>query len=159
MFAGDLNEIPDHRADKTVGTTDYTNVTASVVTDKIKGTASNLKNVAEQLNAKYYTSSLFYLQNNTLRLYFTPKTYPSAMPNASAYDGNLSNYYYYKDKAPIAAAELDNQQTFNVNGVEFKYSALDYVVAVLNSNKMGPAQQNLAKSLFLYNQAANAYFD
>ena len=158
VFAGDLNEIPDHRADKTVGTTDYTNVTASVVTAKINGKASNLNEVAEQLNAKYYTSSLFYLQNNTLRLYFTPKTYPSAMPNASAYDGNLSNYYYYKDKAPIAAAELDNQQTFSVNGVEFKYSALDYVVAVLNSSMTG-AQKNLAKSLFLYNQAANAYFD
>ena len=159
VFAGDLKEIPDHRADKNVGQTSYANVDADAVTAKIKDTASNLKNVAEQLNAKYYTSSLFYLQNNTLRLYFTPKTYPSAMPNASAYDGNLSNYYYYKDKAPIAAAELDNQQTFNINGVEFQYSALDYVVAVLNSNKMGPAQQNLAKSLFLYNQAANAYFD
>ena len=160
VFAGDLNEIPDHRADKTVGTTDYTNVTAGAVTAKIIRTASNLKNVAGQLNAEYYTSSLIYLQNNTLRIYFTPKSKQLGGLAGMGFDGALSNYYYYKDVEGIAAAELDEQQTFDVNGVEFQYSALDYVVAVLNSgNKMNDAQKDLAKSLFLYNQAANAYFD
>ena len=158
VFATSLTEHPD-RADKTVGKTSYTNVTAAAVKAKINGSASNLETVAEQLNAKYYTNSLIYLQNNTLRVYFTPKTYPSTMPNAGAYDGNLSNYYYYKDVEGIAAAELDDQKEFKVGNVTFKYSALNYVVNVLNSgDKMNDAQKDLAKSVFLYNQAANAYF-
>ncbi len=137
---------------------DYTGVDADAVLAAINGEASDLNAVATDLNAKYHTNSLIYLQNNTLRVYFTPTTYPADMPNASAYDGNLSNYYYYKDKANIAAAELDNQQDFTVGNVTFKYSPLNYVVNVLNSN-MSPEQKNLAKSLFLYNQAANAFFD
>ena len=157
VFATSLTEHPD-RADKTVGAADYSGVNAAAVTAKINGEASDLNAVATDLNAKYHTNSLIYLQNNTLRVYFTPTTYPADMPNAGAYDGNLSNYYYYKDKANIAAAELDDQQTFTVGNVSFKYSPLNYVVNVLNSN-MSPEQKNLAKSLFLYNQAANAFFD
>ena len=158
VFATSLTEHPD-RADKTVGAADYSGVNAAAVTAKINGEASDLNAVATDLNAKYHTNSLIYLQNNTLRVYFTPTTYPADMPNAGAYDGNLSNYYYYKDKANIAAAELDNQQTFTVGNVTFNYSPLNYVVNVLNSSNMSPKQQNLAKSLFLYNQAANAFFD
>ena len=158
VFASSLIEHPD-RADSNLDeAADYTGVNAAAVTAKINGTASDLNAVATDLNAKYHTNSLIYLQNNTLRVYFTPTTYPADMPNAGAYDGNLSNYYYYKDKANIAAAELDDQQTFTVGNVSFTYSPLNYVVNVLNSN-MSPAQQNLAKSLYLYNQAANAFFD
>ncbi|MBQ1454132.1 MAG: hypothetical protein IIZ23_09215, partial [Ruminococcus sp.] len=159
VFASSLKDKTPAPANTTVGNNGYTNVTADAVTAKIHGSASNLENVAEQLNAKYYTNSLIYLQNNTLRVYFTPKTYPSTMPNAGAYDGNLSNYYYYKDVEGIAVAELDEQQVFTVGNVTFKYSALNYVVNVLNSgDKMNDAQKDLAASLFLYNQAANAYF-
>ena len=158
VFADALQVHPD-RADKNVGQSDYSGVIAAAVAAKINGAASDLDEIASQLDAEFYTSSLIYLQNNTLRVYFTPTTYPSAMPNAGAYDGNLSNYYYYKDKAGIAAAELDDQQTFTVGNVSFKYSPLNYVVNVLNSSNMSPEQQNLAKSLYLYNQAANAFFD
>ena len=159
IFASSLNDTTPAPANTTVGNNGYSAVTVGDVQNAILGSASNLENVAEQLNAKYYTNSLIYLQNNTLRVYFTPKTYPSTMPNAGAYTGNLSNYYYYKDVEGIAAAELDEQKVFTVGNVTFKYSALNYVVNVLNSgDKMDSAQKNLAKSLFLYNQAANAYF-
>ena len=158
VFADDLNEKPDHRADKNVGTADYSGVDADAVTAKINGTASNLAEAAAGFNADYYTSSLIYLKNNTLRIYFTPKSKTiGGLDGVNGFTGNLSNYYYYTDKPGIAAAELDNQQSFKVGNVTFNYSALDYVVAVLNSNMTG-AQKNLAKSLFQYNQAANAYF-
>ena len=157
VFADALTEKPD-RADKNVGVPDYSGVTADAVAAKINGTASDLNEVATQLDAKYFTNSLFYLQNNTLRVYFTPVKYGQAMPNAEAYTGNQSGYYYYKDHADIPAAELDDQQDFAVGDVSFKYSPLNYVVNVLNSN-MIDEQQNLAKALFLYNQAANAFFD
>ena len=158
VFADDLNEKPDHRADKNVGTADYSGVDADAVTAKINGTASNLAEAAAGFNADYYTSSLIYLKNNTLRIYFTPKSKKvNGLDGVSGFNGNLSYYYYYTEKTGIAAAELDNQQSFTVGNVTFNYSALDYVVAVLNSG-MSETQKNLAKSLFLYNQKANAYF-
>ncbi|MEE0956467.1 MAG: hypothetical protein UH734_00110 [Ruminococcus sp.] len=157
VFDSALKTHPD-RADINVGgAADYSGVTAELVKSKINGTASDLNEVATQLDANYYTNSLIYLQNNTLRIYFTPKTYPADMPHADAYDDNLSSYYYYKDVEGIAAANLDDPQEFSIAGVNFTYSPLNYVADVLSSN-MSLAQKNLAASLFLYNQAANAYF-
>ena len=157
MFADALYAKPD-RADTNVGVADYSGATADAVAAAINGTASNLSAIAAQLDAEFYTSSLIYLQNNTLRLYFTPASKTVGALDGKGFDGALSDYYYYEDKANIPAAELDNQQSFSVNGVAFTYSPLDYVKAVLNSNMIG-TQKNLAKALFLYNQAANAYFD
>ena len=158
VFADALQVHPD-RADKNVGAADYSGVTADAVAAKINGAASDLDEISSQLNAEFYTSSLIYLQNNTLRLYFTPESKTIGALNGMGFTGALSEYYYYADHANIPAAELDDQQSFTVNGVEFTYSPLDYVVAVLNSGSMTDTQKNLAKSLFLYNQAANAYFD
>ena len=132
-------------------------MTADAVQNAINGTASNLDEIATQLGAKFYTSSLLYLSKNTLRLYFTPTG--QEMPNAGAYDGSKSNYYYYKDHVDIPTAELDDQQGFTVDDVNFTYSPLDYVKAVIGSSNMTEEQKNLATSLFMYNQAANAYFD
>ena len=158
VFA-DALQVHFDRADKNVGQSDYSGVTADAVAAKINGAASDLDEIASQLDAEFYTSSLIYLQNNTLRLYFTPESKTIGALNGMGFTGALSEYYYYADHANIPAAELDDQQSFTVNGVEFTYSPLDYVVAVLNSGSMTDTQKNLAKSLFLYNQAANAYFD
>ena len=158
VFADALQVHPD-RADKNVGAADYSGVDADAVAAAINGSSSDLDEIASQFNAEFYTSSLIYLQNNTLRLYFTPESKTIGALNGMGFTGALSEYYYYADHANIPAAELDDQQSFTVNGVEFTYSPLDYVVAVLNSGSMTDTQKNLAKSLFLYNQAANAYFD
>ena len=158
VFYNSLKEHPD-LANTTVGYNGYEGVTADQIEGAINGEASDLNAIAEQLGAKYYTNSLIYLSKNTLRIYFTPTSYPGEIPNAGAYDGNLSGYYYYVDHANIPAAELDNQQTFTVGGITFTFSALDYAYAVVESTKMEPEQQNLAKALYLYNQKANAYFD
>ncbi|MBQ6152376.1 MAG: hypothetical protein IJJ15_01350 [Ruminococcus sp.] len=158
VFDSSLKEHPA-LANKTVGNNGYADVTADMIAAAINGEASDLNEVATQLGAKYYTNSLIYLSKNTLRIYFTPTSYPGEIPNAGAYDGNLSGYYYYVDHEDIPAAELDNQQTFNVNGTEFTFSALDYAKAVVESTKMEPDQQNLAKALYLYNMTANDYFD
>lgn len=158
VFDSSLKEHPA-LANTVVGNNGYEGVTADQIEGAIKGEAFDVATVEDALGAKFYTSSLIYLSRNTLRLYFTPTTYPGEIPNAGAYDGNLSGYYYYVDHADIPAAELDNQQTFNVNGTEFTFSALDYAKAVVESTKMEPEQKNLAQALYLYNQAANAYFD
>ncbi len=158
VFDSALTEKPA-LANKTVGNNGYADVTAEQIGAAIKDEASDLNEVATQLGAKYYTNSLIYLSKNTLRIYFTPTTYPGEIPNAGEYDGNLSGYYYYVDHANIPAAELDNQQTFTVGGTTFTFSALDYAKAVVESTKIEPEQQNLAKALYLYNKAANEYFD
>ncbi|MBQ3265685.1 MAG: hypothetical protein IJH07_07900, partial [Ruminococcus sp.] len=157
VFYDSLKEHPD-LANTTVGDNGYEGVTADDIAAAINDEAFDVATVEDALGAKFYTSSLIYLSRNTLRLYFTPTTYPGEIPNADAYDGSLSGYYYYVDHADIPAAELDDQQTFTVNGTEFTFSALDYAKAVVESTKMEPEQQNLAKALYLYNQAANAYF-
>ncbi|WP_405345189.1 hypothetical protein [Ruminococcus sp.] len=157
VFYSSLKEHPA-LANKTVGNNGYADVTAEQIGAAIKGESADLNAVATQLGAKYYTNSLIYLSKNTLRIYFTPTSYPGEIPNAGAYDGNLSGYYYYVDHADIPAAELDNQQTFTVGNTTFTFSALDYAKAVVNSG-MGDDQKNLAKSLYLYNMTANDYFD
>ena len=158
VFYDSLKEHPA-LANTVVGNNGYEGVTADQIEGAIKGSAFTVSDVETALGAKFYTSSLIYLSRNTLRLYFTPTTYPGEIPNAGAYAGNLSGYYYYVDHADIPAAELDNQQTFTVGNTTFTFSALDYAKAVVESTKMEPEQQNLAKSLYLYNQTANDYFD
>ena len=157
VFADALNEKPE-RADANVGTADYSGVTADAVSAAINGESSDLTAVAAQLDAEFYTTSLIYLQNNTLRLYFTPASKQAGGLDGKGFDGALSDYYYYADHADIAAAELDDQQEFTVGDVTFTHSPLDYVAAVIGSSNMTETEKNLAKALFLYNQAANAYF-
>ena len=95
--------------------------------------------------------SLVFLDYSTLKLYFENK------------DGSLStsgltkwNNYYYIKHENIAASQLDTLQTFTVSGKTFRYSALDYAKVLATSANTDNA--NLAKALYWYNQAANAYF-
>ena len=155
VFADVLKEHPAP-ADSRIDAADYNGVDGATVQAAIRGEASDLETVAPQFGAKYYTNSLLYLSQNTLRLYFT-KNDESFDP--AAFDGSLSDYYYYVQKADIPAAELDDLQDFEINGVPFSFSALDYVKAILDSSNMTDTQKDLAKALFLYNQAANNYFD
>ena len=117
-------------------------------------TADNMNNVATALGAKWFSTSLIYLDDSTLRHYFVKAT--DAF-NPSAYKDNKSNYYYYVEVPGIAAAELDNLQSFTAGSQTFKYSALDFVKGMINSSADGDSK-NLAKSLYWYNQAANEYF-
>ena len=95
--------------------------------------------------------SLVFLDYSTLKLYFENK------------DGSLStsgltpwNSYFYIKHENIAAAQLDTLWEFTVSGKTFSYSALDYAKVLANSANTDNA--NLAKALYWYNQAANAYF-
>ena len=158
VFDGYLVEKPA-LANKTVGDNGYEGVTADQIEGAINGEASDLDAAAAAFDAEFYTSSLIYLSRNTLRLYFTPASKTVGALNGLDFSGNLSEYYYFKDVENIPAAELDNLQEFKVGSTTFYFSALDYAKAVVESTKMKPEQQNLAKALYLYNKAANAYFD
>ena len=151
-FGVKTNDLADANINYSMG-----NVTAQMIEDAItaaNGTqiASNLNDAAAALGGEYYTSSLIFLDKNTLRHYFT------GVETSLAWDGNKSDYYYVQ-KTNIAAAELDNMQEFTIGGQTFYYSALDYIKAVIDNDKMTQAQRDLAKATYWYNQAANAYFD
>ena len=135
-------------------------VTAGMINEAIAAangnqTADNLSTVASQIDGNYYATSLIYLSKNTLRHYFTKNG--DGFPT-SGWDGNQSDYYYYVQVEDIAAAELDDLQSFTVGGVDFNYSALDYAKAIIGSGAAAE-HKNLAKATYWYNRAANTFFD
>ena len=102
--------------------------------------------------AGFKTSSLVFLSESTLRLYF-------AKENDSFNTSGMTkwNDYYYTQVVDIPAAQLDTLQQFNVSGTTLCYSALDYAKALAAAGNANNAA--LAKALYWYNQAANEYFD
>ena len=71
-----------------------------------------------------------------------------------------SNGQYYVEKVNVAAKDLDEMVTVTVGGLTARYCGLSYVrqVAVLYPTYYSEALVNVAKALYAYNQAANAYF-
>ena len=117
--------------------------------------ASDMKKVAEKLGANYYTSSLIFLDRSTLRHYFTKK---DSTFNPSLFGNNhQNNTYYYVEETNIPAHELDKLQEFKIGNTTFYYSALDYARGLNASSAATPDMKDLAKSLYWYSDAANAY--
>ena len=117
-------------------------------------TVEELQEIGEAIGGKWYTTSVIFLDGNTIRHYFDDVNDTQKWNDA---DGVQDKYFYYVEQAGIAAADLDTLYEFTIGGKTFKYSVLDYAAAVVGSG-MGDDAKNLAKALYLYNQAANAYF-
>lgn len=120
--------------------------------------ADDPETIAQALGVDYFTTGLIFLSACTLRHYFTPADGSMTMEHPDWYDGNKSEYYYFVEKTDIPAAELDNLQSFRVGETIFKYSALDFVKAVLTCDIKTDAAKDLAKATYWYNQAANVFF-
>ncbi|WP_316631942.1 hypothetical protein [uncultured Ruminococcus sp.] len=115
-------------------------------------TATDLSTVKPEANATFYTASVVFLSESTLKIVFK-------VPGGSTitgYDGSQKNTYYWVQETDIAAAQLDTLQEFTVGDATFYYSALDYAKVVLKNGNA--AAQDLVSALYLYNQAANGYF-
>ncbi|WP_316637655.1 hypothetical protein [uncultured Ruminococcus sp.] len=115
-------------------------------------TATDLSTVKPEANATFYTASVVFLSESTLKIVFK-------VPGGSTitgYDGSQKNTYYWVQEEDIAAAQLDTLQEFTVGDATFYYSALDYAKVVLKNGNA--AAQDLVSALYLYNQAANGYF-
>ena len=141
--------------DYTMGAVSTDMIDDAIAAANVGDTSDDLTDVASLFGAKYYTSSLVFLYECTLRHYFVPN---GGTLDESLFDGVKSGYYYYVEQTDIAAADLDALQTFTVGGVTFKYSALDFVKAIMAACPVGSAQYNLAAATYWYNQAANAHF-
>ena len=116
---------------------------------------------------KYEGSSLIYLEKTTLRHYFTVvdtekySNVTSIQLGDAAVTPHTRAGYVCFDLTGIAAADLDAQYTLYINGADCgAYSALNYCCIAANHPSLTDANEKaLAEATYLYNAAANAYFD
>lgn len=118
--------------------------------------ADDMDAVAAAIGAEYYSTSLVYLSQCTLRHYFTFNEHPEAAVKDELNSSKAP--FYYIEKTDIPTAKLDNLQEFTVGVGSFYYSALDYAGAMIASEKSSENSKNLAMALYWYNQAANEFF-
>ena len=147
----------NHNPDASYDGTELSAVTAEVL-EKYKMTKS-----AEIPSGLTLTEITLILNTKTaFRLYFKAD-------NIDAYsfvlDGNevkpsyiAGENLYYIELVDIHAKELDTEHTLTINnGCDISFSALSYAYAVVKADKDANIV-NVCKALYLYNEAANAYF-
>ena len=110
--------------------------------------------------------SLLLESTTTIRFYFdldgtkTIDQYTFYVDGVKATPVVAENGQYYVDKVNVAAKDLDEMVIVTVGGLTAKYGGLSYVrqVAILYPSYYPESLVNVAKALYAYNQAANAYF-
>lgn len=102
----------------------------------------------------YYGSSLLLESNTTMRHYF--KVAEGTDVSALSFSGSKGNYYYI-DIPNISAEKLGTIQNVTIGNCTISYSPMSYAYAVLSSKNTSEGLKNLVKSLYLYEQAAEAY--
>ena len=116
---------------------------------------------------EYIGSSLTLRSGTKIRHYFSTEDvspYSFRVNNVKAEPVEVGDGYYCIEIDTIAAKELDTTYSLAVwrapGTLVFSnnYSALSYVYSVLKSGEADESLVNLVKGLYLYNQAANAYF-
>ena len=140
-----------------------------VTADTLAGYAASYTN-ADGDGIEYIGSSLTLRSGTMIRHYFKitgdidDYTFYIGGSKVEPGKANGAGSYYYIELDNIAAKELDTAHSVTVkNGGDdvitiTNYSALSYVYSVLKSGEADESLVNLVKGLYLYNQAANAYF-
>jgi hypothetical protein len=132
---------------------DYSNVT-------IEG--FNMKTGQGTENAAFYSASLLLKSETTLRFYFTGNI--TATYNGVELEVKQRSGLYYVDVVGISAKRLDEDVTIVINDgtatAEVSFNPMAYCQGVLNdtTGAFGAEMKDLARALYLYNQAANVYF-
>ncbi|MBR3282252.1 MAG: BspA family leucine-rich repeat surface protein [Ruminococcus sp.] len=151
----------NYNTDGATVSSDVTSVAASIF-DQYKATQSGTK----PTGISGVTMTVVFEADNSFRLYY--KYDPSADPNSYTYyiDGKKASLQknatgYYLEVANIAAKNLMEVHTFTVKDSSVSYnvnaSVLTYARSL--SKDSDNNKKNLAKALYLYNQAAISYFN
>ena len=129
----------------------------------------------EDIGVRYYASSLILKSETSIRHYFTYDSDSLSLEDIKAnYEFRFADSvvmpeikggYIIIQKDNIEAANLDtayqvvvtNKQTGE--SIEFNYSALQYAKSVLEGTGYKEALVNVVKALWLYNEAANEYYE
>lgn len=146
---------------------------AEVQADLSGVTAENLesfqavKTEGTATGVSYYGTSLLLQSETVMRIYFTldegeigDYTFKLGSKKVTPVQ---SDGKWYVEIANISAKDLDKTYTLTVSSAEgkivtVKASALSYAYTVLNGGSNEATLIELVKGLYLYNQAANAYF-
>lgn len=163
-FNNNVDELANSGVEDTVHT-------ATVDTSNVEKFVSPKQDIGIQ----YYASSLILKSETSIRHYFT---YDSALMSLEdinsmyefRFDGTvvtpqIKNGYIIIQKDDVEAANLDqaydvvvtNKQTGEK--IEFSYSALQYAKSILDGSGYAEALVNVVKALWLYNEAANEYYE
>ncbi len=126
------------------------------------------------IGIKYYASSLLLKSETSIRHYFTVQQEDKTLDEIKEeytfeFDGQvvepmMKDGRIYIQKDNIAAAELDTYYevivTNNNTGksIQFSYSALNYVEAVIEMQHANTKLINLVKAMYFYNLEADKYF-
>lgn len=150
-------------ADINVESVDVADITAPVASrDKI-----NEKYPVEQLKLALEsgTSLKFYLNDECFAEGIDGYSFTVAKSGNEATDAEVltSSSGKYVEYADIPAAELDDSYVLKISkdGIEVAtvtYSPLNGVVSTLKTSSLSDNLKNTMKALYLYNQAADAYF-
>lgn len=112
---------------------------------------------------KLYAASLLLTSETTLRLFFTKDAVITL--NGERLKTNTRAGLYYVDITGIDAKDLDEDVTVVINDgteeAEITYNPMTYCQSIQNAPEgtYTAEMQNLVRALYLYNQAANAYFE
>jgi len=113
--------------------------------------------------AKFYSASLILKSETTLRFFFTGSI--TATYNGQPLEVKERSGLYYVDVVGISAKDLDEDVTITIhdgtNTAEVSFNPMAYCQAVQNdtTGSFNENMKNLVTSLYLYNQAANNYFE
>ena len=110
-----------------------------------------------------YSASLLLESKTTIRFYFQLTGDKTIGEYTFLVDGvetvpTQTGSLYYVDVPNVAAKDLDVMHTVSVGGLSVSYGGLSYVNQMMNWTSATEAGLNMAKALYLYNQAANTYF-
>lgn len=111
-----------------------------------------------------YSASLLLESETTARFYFrltgskTIDEYTFIVDGQTVTPTPSGDGIYYVDKTNISAKDLDTAYVASVGGLSVTYYGLSYVRSMLSWSGSTEALINIAKSLYVYNQAANTYF-
>ena len=132
-------------------------------------TAETLEGFAQQRtgaseNITFAGVTLFLQSTTTIRFYLTVNSGKSIddaiiTVNGETVTPTQSGKYFYIEITDIVARNLGATYTVNFDGIEVQYSALTYAYSVLKAGTFSQDAVDAVKSLYLYYEAAVAYFN
>lgn len=132
---------------------------SDVNADNISTGASDMTNGLPE-GLEYSGTTIVFLSETSMRHY-----YKGILGDVTVkFDGKditpvAKGSEFYFEMKNISASNLDTLYTLQIGESEYQFSVLDYIKACLASDKVSPSIKSLAAATYLYNQAADDYFD